>query len=104
MESKEKRIDHLKNIDTEMPEGRLLTAALGKLVRFMPGKTYEDILLKLNEISDKIFYNGNFTANDNRQRSPRPFLEATNGGTDETRKDGNPDVGDTVPRPSSNLQ
>lgn len=44
MESKEKRIDHLKNIDTETPEGRLLTAAVGKLVRYMPGKTYDDII------------------------------------------------------------
>jgi hypothetical protein len=89
----DKRIDHLKNIDTDTVEGRLLVCAISKLAVFMPGQGSDQIIKKLNELNDKIYYDA-YTANDNRQRDPRPFLEATNGRTNEARKDGNEDLVD----------
>lgn len=90
-----KKIEHLKHIDTETPEGRLLVCAISKIQRLKPGQTADDVIKNLNELSEKIYYDGdNYTARNNEQRDPRPFLEATNGGTDETRKSRNADVVD----------
>lgn len=90
-----KKIEKLKHIDTETTEGRLLVCAISKLQRLKPGATTDDIIKNLNELSEKIYYDAsNYTATNNQQRNPRPFLEATNGGTNETRKDRNADLGD----------
>lgn len=89
-----KAISKLKHIDTDTTEGRLLVCAISKIQRLKPGQTTDDVLKNLNELSEKIYTPDDYTASNNSTRDPRPFLEATNGGVNETRKTGNADVVD----------
>lgn len=49
-----KPITELHDIDLNLPEGKLLTIAIGALMNVHPDKTPEDIIRYLNKIKDKV--------------------------------------------------